>query len=130
MARANRVEGQIPPSVNEAGVKVDPELVRQLEEAEARDEPVEAVFNLRREDETLPSPEHVSEVTRLVIDRTKEETGLDPEDINVFQSIPSFVVRAKPRFIRFLLDQPEIASAVANRQPTAAKAASDHRKTA
>jgi hypothetical protein len=96
--------------------KVDPELVRQLEEAEAGgDEPVEAVFTLSGDDGPVPGPEEVEKVTRQVIDRAQEATGAGVEDVNVFRYLASFVVRAKPGLIRSLLDQPEIGSAVPNR---------------
>lgn len=96
--------------------KVDPELVRQLEEADAGEEPVEAVFTLGGDDGPAPSPEEVEKVTRQVIDRAQEATGAGVEDVNVFRYLASFVVRAKPRLIRSLLDQPEIGSAVPNRR--------------
>jgi hypothetical protein len=99
-----------------AETKVDPEFQRQLEEAEKVDEPVEAVLVLNGEDGSIPSPEQVDEVAGRVIDRAQRQSGNAPEDVNVFRNMASFVVRAKPRFLRTLVAQPEIASVVANRQ--------------
>ena len=123
---------------NEA--KIDPELQRQLEWAEGADEAVEAVLVLNGNNGSIPSPEQVGDIADKVIDRAQRQSGSAPEDVNVFRHMASFVVRAKPRFLLTLLEQPEIASVVANRQrealkpaastPAPAKTASRHRRRA
>ncbi len=95
--------------------KVDPALRRQLDQADERDEPVEAVLVLNGDDGSIPRPEEVSEVAGKALERAQRQSGSEPEDVNIFRYMASFVVRAKPRFVRALLEQPEIASVVANR---------------
>ena len=71
---------------------------------------------LNGEKGSIPGPEQVEEVAGKVIDRAHRESGSAPEDVNVFRHMASFVVRAKPAFLRSLVAQPEIASVVANRK--------------
>jgi hypothetical protein len=115
-----------------ARAKVDPELRRQLKVAEQHGEPVEAVLMLNSENGAPPSAERVSELTREILERAARESGLRPEDVNVFRHLASFVVRAKPEFVRMLVEQPEIASVVANHPSEASlpAAASGHAKRA
>ncbi len=96
--------------------KADDELRRQLQEAGA-DRPVEAVFILRRPDKAVLPPDQVQGVAERLIDRVQTETGSKVDDQNVFRNMGSFVVAAKPEIIRRLLEQPEVESAIANRQP-------------
>jgi hypothetical protein len=97
--------------------KVDPELLRQLDAADAAGTPVEAVFVLDPGTGAPTSPERVEELTRGLVERAQEESGTEIEDINVFRHLASFVARAEPRLIRRLVEAPEIASATANNQP-------------
>jgi hypothetical protein len=114
------------------GKKADPELLRQLEESEARSvsaapEEVQAVFVLGGASDPssvslggarpLPSPDETEKIVRRVVERVQGETGKRVELLNVFRNMNSFVVAGDPVAIRSLLEQPEIASAVANRQP-------------
>jgi hypothetical protein len=100
--------------------KVQPELERQLAHAELGEESVEAVVTLGDNGGSPPHPDAVDELAQRAIDRTQRESGEDVEDVNVLRHIALLVVRAKPRFIRSLLEQPEVKSAVANRQQAAA----------
>jgi hypothetical protein len=83
----------------------------------AGDEPIEAVFQLGTEDGTVPAPHLVEELAKQLVDRAERESGAKVDDVNVFRNLASFIVRASPQIVRLLLDQPEVASAVANRQP-------------
>jgi hypothetical protein len=100
--------------------RVHPDLIRQLDEAEENDASVEAVFTLDQDGAGLAEPDRVEQVARRLIARTRRESGAGVDDYNVFRNLASFVVRAKPAFIRSLLDQPEIASAVPNGAPASA----------
>jgi hypothetical protein len=103
--------------LKKANEKADPELLRQLEDAEAADEPVEAVFVLGSKDGAPPDPDRVEELALELVERAQQASGGTVEDMNTFRYMASFIARAKPRLIRQLLEEPEIASGVANRQP-------------
>jgi hypothetical protein len=96
--------------------EIDPELLRQLETAEANKQPVEAVFTLSPEEGALPAPERVEQLARELVDRAQRVSGGAVEDINVFRNLASFVTRADPGVVRQLLTEPGIAAGVANRR--------------
>jgi hypothetical protein len=126
-------EAAEPPPDRSADRKADPELLRQMKESEdlaaSRSEPdqVQAVFVLGYTSsdasasslsvESLPSPEDTEKMVKRVVERVQAETGKKVELLNVFRYLNSFVVSGEPEAIRSLLEQPEIASAVANHQP-------------
>jgi hypothetical protein len=95
--------------------KADPELVRQLEDA-SPDALVDAVFVLEPTDGVLASGA-VEDAVRRLVERAESETGGKVSELNVFPNLASFVVRATPSLVEELMDQPEVRSAVANRQP-------------
>jgi hypothetical protein len=101
----------------QARTRADPELLHQLDEAEARKEPVEAVFILRRPSGSVLAPDEVEQVTNEVLGRVQREDGSQVKDVNVFRNMGSFVVAGEPSLLRRLLDQPEIEAGIANRQP-------------
>jgi hypothetical protein len=123
--------------------KADPELLRQLEKSEqqagasAEPESVEAVFVLAESDragvsaesgdsvQSLPSPEETEAMVKRVVERVRAETGNRVELLNVFRYLNSFLVSGDPKAIRLMLEQPEIGSAVANRQPGKVELATD-----
>lgn len=98
--------------------KIDPELQRQISGSAASDEPVEAVVVLRPEkpSEVTASPERVEKITHDVLERVEQTQGTHPQRVNVFRNLGSFVVSAPKGFVQELLRQPEVASAMANRQ--------------
>lgn len=104
-----------------AKVAVDPELRRQLSHATAAEEgPVEAVLRLRspiRSGEP-PAPGATRDLARLVVGRVAEELGAaaGTYDVNVFPNLGYFVLSAAPGFVERVLEQPEVASASANRR--------------
>ena len=99
--------------------KTDPELLRQLEQAKSGGTEVQAVFALRPPDSSQKflTPDQTQVMVENLLRRLQQETGETPRDYNIFKNLGSFVVAASPTFIRKLLEQDEIASAVANRQP-------------
>jgi hypothetical protein len=101
----------------EASAKVDPELTRQLASASAPSQPVEAVFMLHphHPSQVAAEPEVTDELAKNVLDRVTHDTGIKPQAVNVFRNLGSFAVVAHPEFLHALMQQPEIASAVANR---------------
>lgn len=100
-----------------ARVKTDPELIKQLNQTGSNEDLVEAVFTLRLSTKQLLAPMRVEEVTQQVLDRVSQQVGIDAKEVNIFRNIGAFVISAPPSFIRELLSEPEIASAVANHQP-------------
>jgi hypothetical protein len=104
---------------DEPGARIDPELLRQLDAAGAAGSPVEAVIALRPQgtDAAVLTPEQTERLSRQVLDRVERSTGGGARAVNVFQHLGSFLVVAEPAFLVELLAQPEVRSAVANRQP-------------
>lgn len=98
--------------------KIDPTLLGQLNSVAAGDEPVEAVVRLRpdRPGEIVPSPERTQELATKVIQRVGKRVGNPATRHNVFSNLGSFVISAPSHFLRELIQQPEVAAAVANQQ--------------
>jgi hypothetical protein len=101
--------------------RVDPELRRQLSDAAAAEAaPVEAVLRLRptTRSAVAPPPAVTRGLAELVVGRVAEELGAaaDQYDVNVFPNLGYFVLSAPPGFVERVLDQPEVASASANRR--------------
>jgi hypothetical protein len=102
--------------------KVDPELRRQLNgaAAAARAQPVEAILRLRPTPRSaIAPPPHVTrQLAELVVNRVAEELGAGEEEyeVNVFPHLGYFVLSAPPVFVERVVDQPEVASASANRR--------------
>ena len=90
-------------------------VLRQLDAA--GDDPVGAVFNLRRgaAQKCLSAEETESCVARL-LQHAQKASGVAPQQIHVFRNLGSFAVSAAAPFVRNLLDRDEVASATANRQ--------------
>jgi hypothetical protein len=99
--------------------RTDPVLSAQLREAAAGEEPVQAVIGLREEGEGAGDGDAVTALTEDLLARVKEQTGAEAHDYNVFRNLGSFAVVAPARFIQALIEQPEVESAIANRQPEA-----------
>jgi hypothetical protein len=100
-------------------VQTDGELLRQLEDATGKEESVEAVMRLRSEkaSEIVPSPKRTEQLTKKVLRRAQAHTGGNVSDYNVFGNLGYFFVSADAAVVRDLIEQPEIASATANKQP-------------
>jgi len=95
--------------------KVDPELRRLLSDAKASTEPIEAVFTLR--DAAKRDPADLEKTARALIERVAAATGAPPKDFNIFRNLGSLVVCADRAFVQRMIEEKEIASAIANRQP-------------
>ncbi len=107
--------------VRKTKAKIDPELRRQLDGATAAEvEPVEAVLRLRPKTRSAlaPPPQATRDLAELLVTRVAEELGVTAEayDFNVFPNLGYFVLSASPGFVERVLDQPEVASASANRR--------------
>ncbi|MFZ1946947.1 MAG: hypothetical protein WAW06_05325 [bacterium] len=98
-------------------VKADAELVRKLKVAAAAGGPVEAVFMLRSPREKSAAAASAERTARTVLDRVAQSVGISAGAVSIFSSLGAFAVSADARFLRALLAEPEIKSAVANRRP-------------
>ena len=94
--------------------QTDPELVRQLDHARGAGGQVQAVVKLHRTPGQAPVPAVVEEQTRKAVDRTAKSTGEQPTDVHVLGRLATAYVSGSEIFLREFLEQPEVASAVAN----------------
>ena len=96
--------------------KVDPELWKQIEEAEPQNQCVSGVCQLgsqTRQGSRL-SPDQVRAFASTLLDRVQLVAGVPAEKVNVLGHLGTVILLARPRFWRILLEQPELASAMAN----------------
>jgi predicted mannosyl-3-phosphoglycerate phosphatase (HAD superfamily) len=99
-----------------AAVPTDPELLRQLDDAKTTGEPVAAVLQLKRTRGKAPDAAKVEAQTREAIARATKATGEDPHDVHVMGRMSAAYVTGSEKFLRELVEQPEIAGAVANKR--------------
>jgi hypothetical protein len=92
----------------------DPELLRQLDDARASGGTVEAVLRLDRQPGERPVPSMVRDQADRAIRRAAEASGETPVDVHVMANMATAYVTGTERFLRELMAQPEVASAVAN----------------
>jgi hypothetical protein len=92
----------------------DPELIRQLDSARTTGDLVRAVVRVHNPSGKAPNPEHVEEQTRRAVDRAEAASGESAADVHVMGRLAVAYVSGPERFLRELLQQPEIATAVAN----------------
>lgn len=97
--------------------KTDPELLRQIDSVAANNDSIQAVFSLALPLKKLLDPKQVEDAANQVLERAEKEVGTKPKDVNIFKNLGSFVVSAEASLIRQIIDDPDIASAVANKQP-------------
>jgi hypothetical protein len=108
------------PRRSRRSTRVDPELLRQIGEAEKRasttaNAEVQAVFFLDPAAASTSDPEEVDTRVRKLLQRVERSSHERPAVVNVFRNLGSFVVQAPPGFLRDLIEQPEIRHARANR---------------
>jgi len=105
-----------------ASGETDPELLRQLDEAARTGEPVQAVVKLHRQPGKAPVPALIEEQTRMAVDRAAQSTGEQPTDVHVLGRLATAYISGSEKFLREFVEQPEVASAVANQvSPSAAQ---------
>jgi hypothetical protein len=92
--------------------RVDPELLRQLDEAGDSDVPVAAAVSVRRERGVPPDPAKIDANVRMAMARAKRLTDTEPSRVQVMPHIAVAYVEAPGRLIRALIDQPEVTGAV------------------
>src|SRR5262245_4201709 len=96
--------------------EINPELRKQLTEAPAS-KPLEATFTLDPGPGQKYIPEdQVHAKVKEIVQKVSREIGEAHEVVNVFDQIGSFVVRARPAFLKALIECPEVTAAMANQQ--------------
>jgi hypothetical protein len=112
-------------------MKIDPELLRQLDDG-GSGEPVQAIVRLRVPDpaKTVAAPEETEATAQELVDRVQKLVGEQEAALNIFRNLGTFMICAQPRFLRALMQQPEVASVTANQQPGSAKIDPVHKRPA
>lgn len=100
-----------------AKTKVDPELTRQLDDVSADDGPVQAVVYLEFGERM--SPDEVSAAAQRLIESATSKAATAPSRVNVLKNLGIVAVEAPASFVRSLIEEPGVASAIANVQPSA-----------
>ncbi len=97
--------------------KIDPELTRQLDEVGADDSSIQAVVYLES-GETM-SPDEVTATAQRIIDSASTKAATSPGRVNVLRNLGVVTLEGPASFVRSLIEEPGVASAVANVQPSA-----------
>jgi hypothetical protein len=92
----------------------DPELARRLDAARASGAPLQIVVQVERAPGVAPVPAEIEEKTRRAVSRASAATGETPLDVHVMGRVAAAYVQGSERFLRELVAQPEITSAVPN----------------
>jgi len=95
--------------------KIDPELTTQLDAADPDDAPVQAVVYLRSGSKGGPAA--VSKRADQVIASATTKAGTEPSRVNVMRYLGTVAIEAPASFVRALLDEDDIESALANVRP-------------
>jgi hypothetical protein len=95
--------------------KIDPELTTQLDAADPDDAPVQAVVYLRSGSKGGPAA--VSKRADQVIASATTKAGTEPSRVNVMRYLGTVAIEAPASFVRALLDEDDIESALANVHP-------------
>jgi hypothetical protein len=92
----------------------DRELLRQFDAAKISGRAVRIVIQLHRPLGLPPVPADVEEQTRRAISRATAATGEEPVDVHVMGRVAAAYVQGSERFLRELVGQPEVSSALAD----------------
>jgi hypothetical protein len=94
--------------------RADPQLRRQIEEAAERGKPVAAVFTIQTDPAAPPPPSEVEARVARLLEKVREQTGQQHDEVQVFGNIGSFAVTGPAEFVAGLARQPEVASATSS----------------
>ena len=95
--------------------KAQPELLAQLRDAGTR--PVQAIFHLQSpKGPGAPLTDAETErISNELLKRVAAKVGEPARRSNLLRSLRTLIVEASPEFVQSMLQQPEVASATANR---------------
>ena len=94
---------------------IDPELERQLAAAPTQT-PVQAVFTLRAGASKAAGADATRKAVDKVVAKASSAAKSAPHRVSVFPNIDSFAVSGTADLVRCLIDDPDVASAMANVQ--------------
>jgi hypothetical protein len=91
---------------------VDPELAAQLKDAGSR--LVQAVVQLRdaKRGKKPPSPQESAQLAENVLSRVTKAVGHSAARTNILKNVATIIVEADSDFVRSLIQQPEVVSAL------------------
>ena len=95
--------------------KAQPELLAQLRDAGTR--PVQAIFHLQslKEPDAPLTDAETERISNELLKRVAAKVGEPARRSNLLRSLRTLIVEASPEFVQSMLQQPEVASATANR---------------
>ncbi len=94
--------------------KVHPELVRQLAQSDDQVAQVVVQLSFPGRPEDIPSPKDTTILAESLLHRVEERVGHSAIRHNVLPNLATLVVEADTVFLRSLIDQPEVVSALPN----------------
>jgi hypothetical protein len=100
--------------------KTDSLLMQQLDQPKSSDELVQAWFRLKSgdsADSASSSPEEITSLANSLVQRVKDQLGVEVQSIHVLPNLNSFMIAAHPAFVRELIRQPEVESARSTNVP-------------
>ena len=107
----------VPMTDEHAQTNVDPELTRQLDAVGADDSAVQAVIYLELGERM--SPAEVAAAAQRLIESATSKSATAPSRVNVLRNLGVVAVEAPASFVRAHIEEPGVASAIANVQPGA-----------
>jgi hypothetical protein len=100
------------------GTKADQNLLQQLETQHATGDAVQAWFRLKSDPLSQASgAQETTTVANSLVQRVKEHLGEEAESFKILPNLNSFMVSARPAFVRELIHQPEVESARSTNVP-------------
>ena len=96
------------------GSQLNAELQKQLDDAgEAL---VHAVVQIRAAGQptSTPTADESEQLAKSVLSRVTKRAGCSAHRTNILRNVATIVVEATPTFIRSLIEQPEVISAIPN----------------
>ena len=102
--------------------RIDPELQRQLDAAGKAGGPVRVVVQVHRTAGRPTEPAESEAQIRAAVERASAATGERPDDVHVLGRMAVAYVSGSETFVRELIEQPEVTSAVANETTSGSEA--------
>lgn len=96
--------------------RVDPALLRQLDDAKGTD-PVRAAVSIRRARGVAPDPDTITRAAHAAVTRAGKTSQAELTSMRVLPHLGVAYVAGPGRLIRELLNQPEVVGAVAGAEP-------------
>lgn len=96
-------------------LKIDPRLLRALEDTTMAKGPVQAVITLGARGCTSPmAPAETEKMVNDIVDRAARECNSLPHKLVIFPNLQSFSIEADPILLRKILDEDRVNEATLN----------------